>query len=195
MSELRRILRRSQRARYRHLSHVPIWSAASAPHTHIGPLRHPFNLRPTLITSCQRSLAFRKVRSAKNAASPDTIGSREHRVPFRAAPRHIPLGQGQPGLYSILCSRLSCRLCPGCLHHFPFPAAASTVSGLARPAPNPLRHGPGVFSSMESSRAPTRYPERASESQHFLRRLPGACNGGGRTCRESGSLPRYSPLS
>ena len=75
MSKLRRILRRSQRARYRHLSHVPTWSAASAPHTHIGPLRHPVNLRPTLITSCQRSLAFRKVRSAKNAASPDTIGS------------------------------------------------------------------------------------------------------------------------
>jgi hypothetical protein len=77
----RRILRRSQRARNRHFSHAP-WPAAIAPQAHLGPLRHPCNLRPMLITSCQRALAFRKVRSAKNAASPDTIGSGNAAFPF-----------------------------------------------------------------------------------------------------------------
>ena len=86
--KLRRILRRSHRTRNRHFSHTPVISPASAPHAQFGPLRHPFNLRPILITSRQHSLAFRKVRSAKNAASPDTIGSGKHRVPLRAAPPH-----------------------------------------------------------------------------------------------------------
>jgi len=53
--ELLGILRRSQRARKRHFSHVLPPSLASAPHAHCRPLRHPFNLRPMLITSRQRS--------------------------------------------------------------------------------------------------------------------------------------------
>ena len=85
---MRGILRRSQRARNWHFSQAPDPSVASAPQAHVSPLRHPFNLRPMLITSCQRSLAIRKVRSAKNAAFPDTIGSGKHRVPFRVAPTH-----------------------------------------------------------------------------------------------------------
>jgi hypothetical protein len=80
MLELRGILRRSQRARNRHFSHVLPLSAASAPQVHCRPLRHPFNLRPMFITSCQRSLAFGKIRDAENAVSPDTIGSGKHRV-------------------------------------------------------------------------------------------------------------------
>ena len=88
LPKLRRVLRRSQRVRNRHLSHAPDPSADSAPHSHLLPLRHPFNMRPMLITSRHGSLAFRKTRSAKNAVSPDTIGSGKHRVPFRAAPAH-----------------------------------------------------------------------------------------------------------
>jgi len=65
---------------------------ATAPHLQISEMRHPVNLRPMLITSRQRSLAFRKVRSAKNATPPDTIGSGKRRVSFRAAPGLIPLG-------------------------------------------------------------------------------------------------------
>ena len=81
--KLRRVLRRSQRTRNRHFSHTPATSSASAPHSHTGrPLRHPVNLRPILITSRQRPLAFRKVRSAKNAASPGY-----HR--FRETPRFL----------------------------------------------------------------------------------------------------------
>jgi hypothetical protein len=53
--ELPGILRRSQRARKRHFSHVLPPSVASAPHAHWRPLRHPFNLRPMLITSRQHS--------------------------------------------------------------------------------------------------------------------------------------------
>ena len=90
--ELRGILRRSQRARNRHFSHVLPPSAVSAPHAHCRPLRHPVNLCPMLITSRQHSLAFGKVRSAKNAASPDTIGSGKRRAfPF-GPPRLIPVG-------------------------------------------------------------------------------------------------------
>ena len=100
MPELRGILRRSQRARNRHFSHVLPLSAASAPHVHCRPLRHPFNLRPMLITSRHRSLAFGKIWSAKNAASPDTIGSGKHRVSFRAAPAHSSAA-GLPGLFSF----------------------------------------------------------------------------------------------
>lgn len=101
MPELRGILRRSQRARNRHFSHVLAPSAASAPHVHCRPLRHPFNLRPMLITSCQRSLAFGKIRSTKNAVSPDTIGSGKHRVPFRATPTHSS-GNGAARLYAFI---------------------------------------------------------------------------------------------
>ena len=90
--KVRRVLRRSQRARNRHFSHTPAASMATAPHLQISEMRHPVNLRPMLITSCQRSLAFRKVRSAKNATLPDTIGSGKRRVSFRAAPGLIPLG-------------------------------------------------------------------------------------------------------
>jgi len=103
VSKLRGCLRRSQRARNRHFWHLPVPYAASAPHAHCRPLRHPFNLRPMLITSCQRSLAFCKVRSVKNAASPDTIGSGNTAFPFRAAPRHIPQGQGRPVFIQLAC--------------------------------------------------------------------------------------------
>jgi hypothetical protein len=99
--KLRRILRRSHRTRNRHFSHTPAISLASAPHAHVGPLRHPFNLRPILITSCQHSLAFRKVRSAKNAASPDTIGSGNTAFPF-GQPRLIPVDNGAARLYSVV---------------------------------------------------------------------------------------------
>ena len=96
-----------------------------APHAHTGrPLRHPVNLRPILITSCQRSLAFRKVRSAKNAASPDTIGSGKHRVSFRAAPPHSSGQRGCPPFIQLSCMALS---------------------GPARPAPYPVQNGPGFF--------------------------------------------------
>lgn len=105
--KLRRTLRRSHRTRNRHLSHTPAISPASAPHAHTGrPLRHPVNLRPTLITSCQRPLAFRKVRSDKNAASPDTIGSGKHRVSFQAAPP-LSSGTGLPGFIRLSCMALS----------------------------------------------------------------------------------------
>ncbi len=102
MPELRGSLRRSQCARNRHFSHLPVPSAVSAPHAHCRPLRHPFNLCPMLITSCQHSLAFGKVQSAKNAASPDTIGSGKRRVPFRAAPVHSSVLRGCPALFSFL---------------------------------------------------------------------------------------------
>jgi hypothetical protein len=124
--ELRRILRRSHRTRNRHFSHTPAISPASAPHTHTGrPLRHPVNLRPTLITSCQRSLAFCKVRSAKNATPPDTIGSGKRRVSFRAAPASFQWKRGCPALFSC--------------HSWPYRAPR------ARPAPYPVQHGPGFF--------------------------------------------------
>jgi hypothetical protein len=100
--KLRPVLRRSHRTRNRHLSHTPATSPAIAPHSHTGrPLRHPVNLRPTLITSCQRPLAFRKARDAKNAAPPDTIGSGKHRVSSRAAPPHTS-DHGAARLYSVL---------------------------------------------------------------------------------------------
>jgi hypothetical protein len=99
--KLRYCLRRSQRERNRHFSHAVAPSAASAPHAHCRPLRHPFNLCPMLITSRQHSLAFGKVRSsAKNAASPDTIGSGKRRVSFRATPTHSS-GDGAARLYSV----------------------------------------------------------------------------------------------
>ena len=85
--KLRPALRRSQRARNRHLSHAPDPSADSAPHSHLRPSRHPLNMRPMLITSRHRSLAFRKTRSAKNAMPPDTIGSGNIAFPW-AAPAH-----------------------------------------------------------------------------------------------------------
>ena len=102
MLELRGILRRSQRARNRHFSHMLPLSAASAPHVHCRPLRHPFNLRPMLITSRQRSLAFRKVRDAKNAAPPGYHWFREtpRFVSFRASPTHSS-GNGVARLYSV----------------------------------------------------------------------------------------------
>ena len=104
MPELRGILRRSQRARNRHLSHAPEPSVDSAPHAHVAPLRHPFNLRPMLITSRQGSLAFRKVRSAKNVAPPGY-----HR--FRETPRvlyGLPLisfhwARGSPVIFKLCC--------------------------------------------------------------------------------------------
>src|SRR6266699_641869 len=99
-SKPRRVLRRSQRDRNLHFSHTPSPSVASAPHVHFNPLRHPFNLRPMLITSRQRSLAFGKVRDTKNAALPDTIGSGKRRVSFRAAPAHSSVLRGCPALFS-----------------------------------------------------------------------------------------------
>ena len=114
-------MRRSQRdaepALLAHSGHL----AASAPHAQFATLRHPFNLRPMLITSCQRSLAFRKVRSAKNAASPDTIGSGKRRVSFRAAPAHSS-GWGLPVFIQLSC-----------------------LPSQARPVPYPVPHGPGAF--------------------------------------------------
>jgi hypothetical protein len=53
-----------------------------------------------LITSRQRSLAFRKVRNAKTRRSPDTIGSGKLRVSFRAAPAYSS-GDGAARLYSV----------------------------------------------------------------------------------------------
>jgi hypothetical protein len=101
--KVRRVLRRSQRARNRHFSHTPAVSMATAPHLQISEMRHPVNLRPMLITSCDHPLAFCKVRSAKNAASPDTIGSREHRVSLPGRPWSHSTGLGAPGLYSVMC--------------------------------------------------------------------------------------------
>ena len=106
MPELRGILRRSQRARNRHFSHTPSPSVASAPHVHLNPLRHPFNLRPMLITSRHGSLAFRKVRDAKNAALPDTIGSGNSAFPF-GQPRLIPVGDGAARSYSVVLARVN----------------------------------------------------------------------------------------
>jgi len=102
----RRVLRRSQRARNRHFSHTPAASMATAPHLQISEMRHPVNLRPMLITSCQRSLAFRKIRGTKNAASPDTIGSGKHRVSSRAASTHSS-ADGAARLYSVILFSLS----------------------------------------------------------------------------------------
>ena len=56
---------------------------------HLNRLRHPFNLRPMLITSRHGSLAFRKTRDAKNAALPGY-----HR--FRETPRFL---SGSPGSF------------------------------------------------------------------------------------------------
>lgn len=65
---------------------------ATAPPGHFEPLRHALNLRLMLITSRQRSLAFRKFRNIRSHEKmrvlPDTIGSGKHRVPFRAVPAH-----------------------------------------------------------------------------------------------------------
>ena len=129
---MRGCLRRSQRARNRHFSHLPARSAARAPQAHCRPLRHPFNSRPMLITSCQRPLAFRKLRSARNAASPDTIGSGNTAFPFRAAPRRIPLGWGQPGHYSVSVSRAPCLLRPRCRHHSASPRSLRLGAGPRR---------------------------------------------------------------
>ena len=122
MPGLRGILRRSQRARNRHFSHVLPLSAASAPHAHCRPLRHPFNLRPMLITSRQRSLAFGKVQDAKNAAFPDTICSGKRRAFPSGPPRLIPVGEGRPGFIRL-----------------------SSSAAVARPAPYPVPRGPGAF--------------------------------------------------
>ena len=148
----------SQRDRNRHFSHTPGPSVASAPHAHLSPLRHPFNLRPMLITSRQRSLAFGKVRGAKNAAPPDTIGSGKRRVSFRAAPAHSSVLRGCPALFSYPrrpfgpgpC-RIQSRTGRGLWSRL-----ALTESGehklrgfsvvLNRPAPRPsARHGPESF--------------------------------------------------
>ena len=98
--KLRRIFRRSQRARNRHLSHAPDPSADSAPHSHLRPLRHPLNMCPMHITSRHGSLAFRKTRSAKNAMPPDTIGSGNIAFPW-AAPAHSS-GNGAARFYSVI---------------------------------------------------------------------------------------------
>jgi hypothetical protein len=101
----RRVLRRSHRTRNRHFSHTP----ASAPHSHTGrPLRHPVNSCPTLITSCQRPLAFRKVRGDENAVPPGY-----HR--FRETPRFLP---GSPASFQWL------RGCPALFncHAWPYRA-------------------------------------------------------------------------
>ena len=105
--ELRGILRRSQRALNRHFSHVLPPSAASAPHAHCRPLRHPVNLCPIVITSCQRSLAFGKVRDAKTRCSPDTIGSGKRRAFPSGQPRPIPVCCGAARLYSAILVVLS----------------------------------------------------------------------------------------
>ena len=105
--ELRGILRRSQRALNLHFSHVLPPSAASAPHEHCRPLRHPFNLCPIVITSCQRSLAFGKVRDAKTRRSPDTIGSGKRRAFPSGQPRPIPVCCGAARLYSVILVVLS----------------------------------------------------------------------------------------
>ena len=52
------------------------------------------------ITSRHRSLAFRKTRSAKNAMSPDTIGSGNIAFPW-AAPAHSS-GNGAARFYSVI---------------------------------------------------------------------------------------------
>jgi hypothetical protein len=141
MPEFRGILRRSHRARNRHFSHVLAPSAVSAPHAHCRPLRHPFNLCP-MLTSCQRSLAFGKVRSAKNAASPGTIGSGKRRVSFRAPPL-IPVRCGAARLYSVILAV--------------FPGLARAVSSPARgrglikfPDPGPPEMGGDFLRAGES---------------------------------------------
>jgi hypothetical protein len=104
LPKLRRVFRRSQRARNRHLSHAPDPSPDSAPHSHLRSLRHPFNICPMLITSRHGSLAFRKVRSTKKRGVPDTIGSGKHTAfPF-GQPRLIPVGDGAARLYSVFFS-------------------------------------------------------------------------------------------
>jgi hypothetical protein len=107
----RRILRRCHWPRNRHFSHTPVISPASAPHSHTGrPLRHPVNLRPTLITSRQRPLAFGKIRSAKNAAPPDTIGSGKRRVSFRAAPASFQGNGAARHLFSCYALTYECAV-------------------------------------------------------------------------------------
>jgi hypothetical protein len=120
--KVRRVLRRSQRARNRHFSHTPAASMASPPQAHTDPLRHPVNLRPMLITSCHRSLAFRKVRDAKNAASPDTIGSGNTAFPSGS----LGLFEWVTGLPAFI--------------QFLF-----LVPSLARPVPYRVPHGPGAL--------------------------------------------------
>ena len=66
------------------------------------------NLCPICITSCQRSLAFGKIRSAKNAVSPDTIGSGKHCVSFSGSPGSFPVRRGCPAF-----RLLTCHLRPG----------------------------------------------------------------------------------
>jgi hypothetical protein len=100
-------LRRSHRTRNRHFSHTPAISPATAPHAHIGPLRHPFNLRPILITSRHHSLAFRKVRSVKNAASPGYHRFRETPRFLSGSPASFQWVTGLPGFIQLSCSALS----------------------------------------------------------------------------------------
>jgi hypothetical protein len=110
--KLRRTLRRSHRTRNRHFSHTPATSVATAPHAHIGPLRHPFNSRPILITSRHRVLAFRKVRNAEKRRSPDTIGSGKRRV-SHGLPHSFQWARGSPHLFACGCAVLRpgpCRI-------------------------------------------------------------------------------------
>ena len=131
--ELRGILRRSQRALNLHFSHVLPPSAASAPHAHCRPLRHPFNLCPIVITSCQRSLAFGKVRDAKTRRSPDTIGSGKRRAFPSGQPRPIPVCCGAARLL------FSYSRCPSS----PARAVSSPAraGGLLIPEPRPAGNG------------------------------------------------------
>jgi hypothetical protein len=159
-SKPRRVLRRSQRDRNRHFSHTPGPSVASAPHAHLSPLRHPFNLRPMLITSRQRSLAFGKVRGAKNAALPGYHRFREtSRVSFRAAPAHSSVLRGCPALLSYPSSPFRARPVPYPVPHGPGLMVSARVNRnrgghelrcfsvvLGRPVPRPsARHGPESF--------------------------------------------------
>ena len=84
------------------LAHSGHLAGQRAARAHRSPLRHPVNLRPMLITSRHRSLAFRKVRSAKNAALPGYHRFRETPRFPSGQPRLIPVGNGAARLYSVV---------------------------------------------------------------------------------------------
>ena len=162
--KLRRVFRRSHRTRNRHFSHTPAISPATAPHTHTGrPLRHPVNFRPILITSRQRPLAIRKVRSAKNAAPPGY-----HR--FRETPRFL---SGSPASFQWVTGL------PGFIQ-----LSYSALSGPARAVSSPARAG--VF----RCRPRLRFMIFPGHSKQPCRRHPGT---GNRTIPCSTRRPASTP--
>lgn len=101
-------------------------SLASAPHAHPVPLRHPFNLRPMLITLRQRCQLFVRSAAPKHGAAGYYSVPGNAAFPFRAAPAHSCAAVRTPAHWSL-----------GLLHVLQAFGVTSSIRGVVRR--NPLK--------------------------------------------------------